>query len=227
LAANEAYCLALAHEIGIDAAFAEWRQAKGRPYLLVERYDRIMVDGETKRLHQEDFAQALGVSSHQKYAAEGGPTFKDSFDLVRAATRRFAREVIKLTDAAIFNMVIGNADAHAKNYSFLRHQTGELVLAPLYDLVSTITFDGLSQNFAMKFGRSSTLEDYGDAAQARFASDIGMTQTFVNPRTADLAKQVAGVAEGVIVPGIDDAARLKGLPSVVRDRAERLELKVR
>jgi len=110
LAANEAYCLALAREIGIDAAFAEWRQAKGRPYLLVERYDRIMVDGETKRLHQEDFAQALGVSSHQKYAAEGGPIFKDSFDLVRAATTRFAREVLKLMDAAIFNMVIGNAD---------------------------------------------------------------------------------------------------------------------
>lgn len=226
LAANEAYCLALARELGLDAAFAEWRQVKGRPYLLVERYDRILVDGETKRLHQEDFAQALGVSSHQKYAAEGGPTFKDSFDLVRGATTRFARDVIKLTDAAIFNMVIGNADAHAKNYSFLTLQTGEVVLAPLYDLVSTIMFDGLSQNFAMKFGRSSTLEEYGSAAQARFASDIGMTQTFVNRRTANLAMRVAGSAEGLAVPGLDDPARLNGLPSVVKDRAERLALKV-
>lgn len=226
LAANEAYCLALAREVGLDAVIAEWREAKGKPYLLVTRYDRVLQDGKTRRLHQEDFAQALGVPSQQKYAIEGGPTFKDSFDLVRSATTRFAREVIKLTDAAIFNLLIGNADAHAKNYSLLTRADGEVVLAPLYDLLSTITFKGISGNFAMKFGRASTLEDFDGAAQARFASDIGMTRTFLNRRIADLARRAASSAEDVIVPGLDNAARLDDLPAVIRDRAERLILKV-
>ncbi|MBS7671621.1 type II toxin-antitoxin system HipA family toxin [Croceicoccus gelatinilyticus] len=226
LAANEAFCLTLARELGLDAAFAEWRQVKGRPFLLVERYDRIMIDGETKRLHQEDFAQALGFSSHQKYAADGGPTFKDSFDLVRVVTTRYAREVIRLLDAAIFNLLIGNADAHAKNYSFLALRSGETVLAPLYDLVSTVIFEGLNPSFAMKFGRASTLEDFETPALERFASDAGMTHAFVRRRMADIAKRVAGKAEGLVVPGLNDTGRLNGLPGVVKDRAERLALKV-
>ena len=117
LAANEAFCLALARAIGLDAVEAEWREAAGRPLLLVARYDRAGADRRTIRLHQEDFAQALGVPSNRKYAAEGGPTFRDSFVLLRIAATRPAREVLKLADAAIFNLIIGNADAHAKNFS--------------------------------------------------------------------------------------------------------------
>src|SRR3546814_3230164 len=77
LAANEAFCLALARAVGLDAAMAEWRAVAGKPYLLVTRYDRLGPEGSTIRLHQEDFAQALGVPSNRKYASEGGPTFRD------------------------------------------------------------------------------------------------------------------------------------------------------
>ena len=110
LAANEAFCLTLARAVGIDAANAEWREVAGKPLLLVERYDRIILDGKTHRLHQEDFAQALSVPSNRKYAAEGGPTFRDSFALLRSAATRPAREVLKLADAAIFNLIDSFAD---------------------------------------------------------------------------------------------------------------------
>ena len=76
LAANEAFCLALARAMGLDAVEAEWREVAGRPLLLVTRYDRAAIGARTVRLHQEDFAQALGVPSNRKYAAEGGPTFR-------------------------------------------------------------------------------------------------------------------------------------------------------
>lgn len=154
LAANEAFCLALARAVGIDVASAEWREVAGTPLLLVERYDRTTVDGKTHRLHQEDFAQALGVPSNRKYASEGGPTFRDSFALLRSAATRPAREVLKLAEAAIFNLIIGNADAHAKNYSLLRGESGEVVLAPLYDLVATHMWKELSPKLAMRFGRA-------------------------------------------------------------------------
>src|SRR3546814_2244494 len=172
LAANEAFCLTLARAVGLDAVDAEWRLVNGRPYLLVTRYDRVAADGEVRRLHQEDFAQALGVPSNRKYAAEGGPVFRDCFALLREAAARPALEVLKLVDAAIFNVIIGNADAHAKNFSLLRQKDGggPTVLAPLYDLVGTVVWPELSPRFAMTFGGAGTLEQLVDRKSTRMNS---------------------------------------------------------
>lgn len=227
LAANEAFCLALARAAGMDAAMAEWRIVAGRPYLLVSRYDRVKRDGQTIRLHQEDFAQALGVPSHRKYASEGGPTFRDSFALLRAVTTRPAREVLKLADAALFNLIVGNADAHAKNFSLLRHGTGEVVLAPLYDLVATHQWPELSARLAMRFGRASALEDVDADSFARFAEEGGLGLPFLRRRAVELAGRIATAIDGgLAVPGVDDPVLLGDLPGTIRDRAERLTLKV-
>src|SRR5690606_16575688 len=93
---------------------------RDRAFLLVERYDRVMdVSGRRQRLHQEDFCQALGVVPEMKYQNEGGPDLAQCFDLVRRATRPSAPQILRLFDAAIFNALIGNHDAHAKNFSLL------------------------------------------------------------------------------------------------------------
>ncbi|QOT74505.1 type II toxin-antitoxin system HipA family toxin (plasmid) [Sphingobium fuliginis] len=226
LAANEAFCLALARSVGLDAVMAEWRAVAGKGYLLVTRYDRTVQPGATSRLHQEDFAQALGVPSNRKYASEGGPTFRDGFALVRAATSRPAREVLKLADAAIFNVIIGNADAHAKNYSLLRRANGEVVLAPLYDLVATHVWPELSPKLAMRFGRAATLEDLDAASFVRFAQDAGLALPFLRRRAAAIAARVqAAITDRVEIPGLEDTACLEDLPATVLDRAMRLSLK--
>jgi hypothetical protein len=73
----------LAATLGLAVAAVEPRRTGARPYLLIERHDRtVSADGEIRRLHQEDFCQALGVPPEHKYAAEGGPIFRDGFDLV-------------------------------------------------------------------------------------------------------------------------------------------------
>ncbi len=76
----------------------------------------------------------------------------------RAATRP-AREILRLLDAAIFNLIIGNADAHAKNFSLL-HNDGTIVLAPLYDLLSTMIYPGICHvpKLAMKIGGKAVLK---------------------------------------------------------------------
>lgn len=220
LAANEAFCLALARAVGLDAARAEWREVQGRPLLLVERYDRVSVGGRTQRLHQEDFAQALAVPSNRKYAAEGGPTFLDSFALLRSAATRPAREVLKLTDAAIFNLIVGNADAHAKNYSLLRLQTGEVVLAPLYDLVATHIWKELSPRLAMRFGRAATIEELGKDNLERFAEDAGLPVPFVKRRLFQVAEALTKeIATGVIVPGLDDQNAIAPLAESISMRS--------
>ncbi len=227
LAANEAFCLALARAVGIDAAHAEWREVAGKPLLLVERYDRMWIEGKTKRLHQEDFAQALGVPSNRKYAAEGGPTFRDSFALLRSAATRPAREVLKLADAAIFNLIIGNADAHAKNYSLLRRENGEVVLAPLYDLVATHMWKELSPKLAMRFGRAATLEEFDRESVARFADEAGLGAPYIRRRVSDLADAVTEeIEKGVQVPGNPPEDAVAPIAEALSTRASVAALKL-
>ena len=227
LAANEAFCLALARAVGIDAAYAEWREVAGKPLLLVERYDRMMLDGKTHRLHQEDFAQALSVPSNRKYAAEGGPTFSDSFALLRSAATRPAREVLKLADAAIFNLLIGNADAHAKNYSLLRRENGEVVLAPLYDLVATHMWKELSPKLAMRFGRAATLEEFDRESVARFADEAVLGAPFIRRRVNDLAETVTEeIEKGVQVSGNPPEDAVAPIAEALSTRASAAALKL-
>lgn len=225
LAANEAFCLALARAAGLDAARGAWRAAGGRAYLLVERYDRISGPGGVERLHQEDFAQALGVPPNRKYAAEGGPTFRDAFPLLRRAATRPAREVLKLADAALFNVIVGNADAHAKNFSLLRHANGDVVLAPLYDLVATRAWPELSPRLAMRFGGAGKLEEIDGESFARFAADAGLTAPYVRRRAVALGRAVqAAIRAGAPVAGLAPDA-VAALAGATAERAARLALK--
>ncbi len=124
----------------------------GRPFLLVERYDRAVdAQGQRQRLHQEDFCQALGVVPEMKYQNEGGPDLAQRFDLVRRVTRPSAPQVLRLLDFVIFNALIGNHDAHAKNFS-PSYAAQSAVLAPLYDALSTAVYPTLTSRMAMKIG---------------------------------------------------------------------------
>lgn len=163
LAENEAFCLKLAQKVGLPAVDAEVRVVGEFIFLLVERYDRALVgvadDGDdgvfekrsVRRLHQEDFCQAMGVVSEMKYQNEGGPTLEQCFELIRQSSDMPGKDVLTFFDAVVFNFLIGNNDAHGKNFSFL-YRDGTVRLAPLYDLVSTMYYPELSQKLAMKIG---------------------------------------------------------------------------
>lgn len=203
-AENEALCMTLAQKIGLDVASVQYRAIGETRFVLIERYDRVHAeDGTIERLHQEDFCQALGLTSAQKYAADGGPVFRDCFDLVRRATTRPAAETLKLLDAAIFNAIIGNADAHAKNFSLL-YKPGSAELAPLYDLLSTVAYPDLSQRYAMKIAKRRTLEEIYPADWSNFAEDIGMRAPFVRRRVEEIATAILG--------SLDKALNDLGLP---------------
>jgi len=187
---NEFFCMTLAAVIGLDVAPVEMRMVEGRSFLLIERYDRTRdATGHLKRLHQEDFAQALGIPSQRKYASEGGPTFANSFGLLRRGATRPARDILKLLDAAIFNLIIGNADAHAKNFSLL-HRDGAIVLAPLYDLLSTVVYPDLSPKLAMKIAGKATLDEIEPRHWGNFAGEVGLAVPYVQRRVKELGEAV-------------------------------------
>lgn len=219
---NEYFCMSLARAIGLDVAEVEMRSVADGSFLLISRYDRaVSPSGQLVRLHQEDFAQALGVPSHRKYASEGGPTFPDCFALLRRAATRPPRDILRLLDAAIFNLIIGNADAHAKNFSLL-HEDGAVTLAPLYDLLSTVMYPELSPKLAMKIGGKSMLEEIEARHWERFAADAQLGAPFVRNRVRLLGEAVTAAIAGDFGQSIPDGANLEEVKSTVSERTVRL-----
>lgn len=220
---NEAFVMRLAAVIGLDVAPVEARIVQDRTFLLVQRYDRaIGDDGFVRRIHQEDFCQALGVPPETKYASEGGPTFKDCFALLRRVAARPAVDVLKLLDAVIFNVMAGNADAHGKNFSILYDAEGPR-LAPLYDLLATVAYPDLSPKFAMKIGKRATLAELDAKGWAAFAADAGIGLPLIRRRVAEISGSVrekaTAVAEELSRPALDRTA-IEQFAKLIRDRAE-------
>ena len=194
---NEAFCLRLARDAGLPTVSAAIRRAGNLEYLLVERYDRRRDEaGGVQRVHQEDFCQALGIPPELEYESEGGPSLKDCFALVRGVTARPVVELARLLDAVIVNVLVGNNDAHGKNFSLLYGDAGP-TLAPLYDLTSTAVYPSLAANFAMRIGDARTFAALGPRDWARLAKDAGLGPAQVRNRVLELAGALRDAAPRV------------------------------
>jgi len=223
---NEAFAMTLAKKVGLSVANVEIKHAGNRSFLLVERYDRIRgEDGALHRLHQEDFCQALGFTSDRKYTADGGPVFRDCFGLLRRAASRPAVEVLKLFDAAIFNLIIGNADAHAKNFSLRYSENGAVELAPLYDLLSTVLYPELSPRLAMKIAKRHTLEELKPGDWEKFANETGLALRFIRTRAKELGGAVVDTVDAhseELSAAAPDSRTIKDIGTLVKSRAHRM-----
>ena len=191
---NEGFCLALAHALKLDVARAAIHSVEDRAYLLVERYDRQRTpEGQWARLHQEDFCQALGLPPETKYQNEGGPDLAQAFALLRRATRPSAPHILKLLDFVIFNAMVGNHDAHSKNFSLLYTPQGA-VLAPLYDVLSTAVYPRLTDKMAMKIGSKYKFSEVEARHWAQFAQGAGLSPALVKKRILEIAKHLPDLA---------------------------------
>jgi serine/threonine-protein kinase HipA len=188
---NEAFCMALARAVGLDVPHAFIHRHNDLEVFVVDRYDRTATEKGIKRLHQEDFCQALGIPPEFKYEAEGGPSLAACFTLLRHSSIRSGKDVLSLLNWVIFNYLIGNSDAHGKNISLLLLPEGPM-LAPFYDLLSTRIYGhyGLTEGLAMKIGGEAN----PDALQKRhwelLAEESGIKPRLVLNRVADLAKRI-------------------------------------
>lgn len=144
--ANEHFCSLLARAVGVPAGATELLHLPEELFV-IERYDRVSEDGPVRRLHQVDLCQLLNRWPGAKYESEGGIDIKTSYQALdetrqpAASRRQFLRWVI-------FNYLIGNSDAHAKNVSFLAGPDG-IDLAPAYDLVCVRVYGAAYDSMAM------------------------------------------------------------------------------
>jgi serine/threonine-protein kinase HipA len=208
---NELFCLRLAARLKLPVPTAEMQRSGDVPFLLVERYDRQKhQDGTITRLHQEDFCQALSVPPELKYEAEGGPGVARCLELIGRATGRPAANRLTFIRMLIYHYLIGNADAHGKNYALLyRGRTPEL--APLYDAVCTAVYPRLAKQMAMMIGGRNlpdtihlaqwlTLVPETRGAQRLLVKDMREFATAIGPAADALMVELAndGIAHKIL-----------------------------
>jgi serine/threonine-protein kinase HipA len=173
MAQAEYYCLLLARELGLTPVAVESVVLGGIPCLITERYDRKVAGQGVARIHQEDLCQACGIDGsgnrgRAKYqrGGGGGPGFGKAAELLDAYAEDAEAELGRLVAALTFTIAVGNADAHAKNISFLHGAPETIRLAPLYDITPTLLWPNLTDELALSVNDRFSLQrlTIGDVA---------------------------------------------------------------
>jgi serine/threonine-protein kinase HipA len=202
MVANEALCLAIGRALGLDVVEAEIAPMP-EAILVVTRYDRrVLDDGRIARIHQEDLTQALSIGSAAKYEERGGPSLGRIARLLRT-TDAGSENLLALLDATFLNMAIGNADAHAKNFSLLHPSPGAIRLAPVYDIMSTTYYPEADLRPAMAVNGKTNLQEIRVGDVCAEATSWGLGRNQVEARVTDLLQRLpTAIAAGTRrVPG--------------------------
>ena len=209
---NELFCMKLAKMVGLDVPEVSLHFVGDIPYYLVERYDRqASKEGIVTRIHQEDFCQALGIAPEMKYEREGGPSITACQDVIATHVVRPAVDQVSFLNILLFNYLIGNADAHGKNFSLL-YKSDKPELAPAYDLLSTAIYDDLSEKMAMKIGGKYKPRDVYLRHFHQLVPDTQAAQSVMNRQIKMMSEKMRDVA-----PALKESLQAEGLLSDVFD----------
>ena len=190
---NEYFSMRLAERLGLATAKCGLMRVKGRICYWTERFDREVVNGQVRRLHQEDFCQICGISGELKYESEGGPSFAQCMAVMKEMKISLA-DRLSFIDRMIFNYLIGNADAHGKNSSILYRGKGQRRLAPIYDVMSTAIYGNLSRVNAMSIGGARKFADVKRERFGTMAQEAGMRPQLAIDRLDRLVARIGSVA---------------------------------
>ena len=192
----EVFTLAVAAALGLDVVSAGLRRVGASTVAIVRRYDRwVDSGGQVRRLHQEDGCQALGFGPNRKYEMEGGPAFVECFRLVDEFSERVTRDLPELLRRLVANLLLGNADAHAKNFSLLRERDGLLQLAPAYDLVCTLVWPNLASRLAQSIDGQFDAGQVGRKRWRRLAEELGVTPAWTLDLVRELSERLGPAVE--------------------------------
>ncbi len=225
LVVNEHFCMSLARRMKLPVAQVSIYRTP-RPVLVVRRFDRVVVQGggqganapTVQRLHIIDAAQASDLPESYKYERNLGSgehvrNIRDgvSFEMLFARVEQTVNKAVArmtLLRWALFQFLIGNSDAHGKNFSFFVRREG-LDPAPWYDLVSVVQYPGINHELAMAWGDAFSLNDVRAFQLADFAQRCGVDKNLLKREAARLAKLAVehAPAQALADDYIEDAER--------------------
>lgn len=156
-----------------------------------KRYDRLINSDSKKvnalerpfRLHQEDFAQAMGIPSANKYEPEGTEYALGMFDVLRRYSADPLADMVALWDRIVFSYILGNNDGHIKNYSLLRGiNLKEIRLAPAYDIICTTIYENSTRKMSFNIGGKADINDISESSFREFAASVGLGERIAMDR---------------------------------------------
>jgi len=227
---NETFVTMMASAVGLPVVDIRLRPTKRAAIAVIARYDRVLENGSYRRLHQEDFCQALGIGAARKYEKEGGPSLRQCAEVIRRHTSFPLIELQKLMHWTLFNLMAGNADAHGKNLSLLYVDRRRLQLAPFYDLVCTRNYKNISRHLAMSLGGVTDPDQIGPKQLHALADDLGVRATVVTKAAASMSDQLQQTIPDVVTRFADifgASPVLERIPIIVRKQLRRLKTTLR
>lgn len=212
---NEAFFLGAARDSGLTVPHFEIvRDTEGEPGLLVRRFDRVTVDGVPGAMAVEDGCQACGRPPADKYLL-------DTLDVFTALAAPCDARVLAARDLIrqlAFAYLIGNGDAHAKNFSIVAQPDGEWRVSPLYDTLSSHPYGDTTMALPVR-GRAES--DLGAADFVDLGHNLGVPEKAVRRVLNDLADRVELWAPRL--PSLPfDQAKTNKLARVVQYRRKRI-----
>lgn len=184
---NEQLCLLTAKQLGIetvDSFIVNVGSSEDEDVLFAtKRYDRKMSEKGKKidampvpfRLHQEDFSQALGIPSAEKYEKNNSGYMRKIFGVLKSYSSDPIVDQMKLWDICVFNYLIGNTDNHIKNLSLLYGEDLKTIrLAPAYDIVSTLIYESSTEDMALGIDGTYCINDITRESFEREAVNVGL-----------------------------------------------------
>ena len=187
--------------------------------LLVERFDRA---GDAK-LRLEDFAQILGKPRGREFDGKYHSSYEEAASVIARFSSRARIDLARYFRLVVFNLVLGNADAHLKNFSLLESDAGELRLSPAYDLLNTLVYPQYDRNIALEIDGAKRAFDALDRPLVeRFGAAIDLPTREVTRALDALAKSFAGAKTLVVADHVQpDDFRIR-FRDIVRDNAARI-----
>lgn len=192
---NEYYCMKLARLVGLNVPDCEVLDDAKHPLFIVKRYDRRL-EGSIKRIHQQDFCQAQGFISEQKYQARGGPSLRDNYQLIKSNVTipKRTKALFDYLDWVCFNLLIGNNDSHSKNISILLMDR-KIELAPFYDLLCTAIYPKLKRNFSFIIGDRDDASRIGKNQFLALDRELGLKEGTVAQRALEMCEKLMKVKD--------------------------------
>ncbi len=224
-AENEAFCMSLARRCNLQTPAVRFARAKNTSYVLVERFDRhISKDNLVQRLHQEDFCQALSVAPELKYEDEGGPGVTDSLGLIQRVTNQPAADRLRFMQMLIFHYLVGNADAHAKNFALLHAlDSNAPSLAPMYDVLCTSVYPQLTSKCAMRIGNRNVPDTIKLKQWMSLVPDTKAAQNLLIKQINELADTIVAEADQLYADSVELGFQhpvLKEVLKLIKKRAK-------
>lgn len=222
---NEYFCMKLAKLAGLTVPHCEVLDDTKHPLFIIERYDRE-IGASVNRIHQQDFCQAQGFVSEEKYEAKGGPSLKDNYNLIKSnvTIKSRSKALFKYLDWVCFNLLIGNNDSHSKNISLLL-LGGKIELAPFYDLLCTAVYPKLKKNFSFKVGDRDDANKIGKNQFELVDEELGLKLGTMKERALQMSESLLehkDVLASELASELPNAKIMTRISGLIGDRCKSL-----